>query len=105
FSSLSHRHPRPPLFPYTTLFRSRTSSACAPSGHSGCCSAGWSRQPAGDQVVFGGEAAMRISVVAAPPSLRSRPCASSPASSPREIGRAPSELQSRGHLVCRLLLE
>src|SRR5436189_4484182 len=44
-----------------------------------------------------------------PPPSRRRgacaPCAPAPASAPRQIGRAPSELQSPMYLVCRLLLE
>src|SRR5207302_8715543 len=32
FSSLDRRTPRPTLFPYTTLFRSKPRSICAPQG-------------------------------------------------------------------------
>src|SRR3989442_4784840 len=70
------RPPRSTLFPYTTLFRSRSSS---------------------------------ISVTLRPPhqSLGS-PATTRSASSSRLVGRSEehtSELQSRPHLVCRLLLE
>src|SRR5439155_20182422 len=90
------RPPRSTLFPYTTLFRSRTAAASA-SPHP--------RPRAAPE-----------SPPAAP--TRRAGSATSPASGagPRSPGRsgaaAPgrseehtSELQSRGHLVCRLLLE
>src|SRR2546422_8146733 len=70
------RPPRSTLFPYTTLFRSR------------------SRADAEEQNVLAGPS-FRVGAVVrsgSQPSLL-------------QIGRAPSELQSRLHLVCRLLLE
>src|SRR5438874_5620665 len=71
------RPPRSTLFPYTTLCRSRRAAAEAPGR--------------GDHRTRPGERQ---------PGLR-------PAARQRvaEIGRAPSELQSRRDLVCRLLLE
>src|SRR5215510_16118776 len=63
FFLMIRRPPRSTLFPYTTLFRSRSSPPCLPS-RSGA-RRGWS---------------------------------------PRSEEHT-SELQSRGHLVCRLLLE
>src|SRR2546429_7046345 len=76
------RPPRSTLFPYTTLFRS-----CCPAGRAGI------HRPT--------ETTRAPRARAAPPRAeriaRLRPCG--------EIGRAQSELQSRLHLVCRLLLE
>src|SRR3989449_6660319 len=88
------RPPRSTLFPYTTLFRSRTGAALAP------------RAPPGR---YGPSPP-------APPAPRSTPrratAAHSPAPPPGRPGTRParseehtSELQSRLHLVCRLLLE
>src|SRR2546422_2893720 len=79
------RPPRSTLFPYTTLFRSRASPARA--------------GPAARQVSASGRG------VGPPAAARPPPLA------PEEAGRGPrseehtSELQSRLHLVCRLLLE
>src|SRR2546422_5821064 len=76
------RPPRSTLFPYTTLFRSQESRKQETQGDP--CDAGV-------------------------PSPTNRPCAHAHPSRPpemrREIGRAHVELQSRLHLVCRLLLE
>src|SRR2546422_6093299 len=77
FFLMIRRPPRSTLFPYTTLFRSPKRS---------CSSSPFLRRPA------------------AP---RERPCRSPP---PKQSGRKrseehTSELQSRLHLVCRLLLE
>src|SRR2546429_6006664 len=73
------RPPRSTLFPYTTLFRS-----------SSWPSSSWSI----------GDSRTRTSGARGRPSARTRwpP-------RPWEIGRAHVELQSRLHLVCRLLLE
>src|SRR2546422_2679232 len=71
------RPPRSTLFPYTTLFRSRGRTGPPPT-------------PSGTRR----SRAYRC--------CRSRPY---PSAGTNEIGRAPSELQSRLHLVCRLLLE
>src|SRR5437870_6360963 len=82
FFLMTRRPPRSTLFPYTTLFRSRTSgSTTRRAGRASACSAPmavWRR---------------RSSAPGTSASLR------------REIGKHTSELQSRGHLVCRLLLE
>src|SRR2546422_4087360 len=73
------RPPRSTLFPYTTLFRSRSSRRpCAPPT---CRSACFPRRGA------------RAS------------CRGSPSSSRPRSEEHTSELQSRLHLVCRLLLE
>src|SRR5437899_8106440 len=78
------RPPRPTLFPYTTLFRSRARprrrSACS------CCA----RRLVVRHVV-------RIGPVVLEPRDDLRLA--------QQIGRATSELQSLRHLVCRLLLE
>src|SRR5207253_3617483 len=84
---MTRRPPRSTLFPYTTLFRSRTGgrqTAAVPS---------WGQIP---------EEPKRADEPAEPltnPHVRAR------ARERCEIGRAHAELQSRGHLVCRLLLE
>src|SRR5690625_6002311 len=80
---LTARPPRSPLFPYTTLFRSP-----APGVPAGTPRAAPGQGPARDEVV--------------------RRCgpARSGARAPRcRSEEHTSELQSRGHLVCRLLLE
>src|SRR5207253_8969537 len=68
--------PRSPLFPYTTLFRSRSSA-----------------DPGSRWVRCAGNTHCHAHSVAEPATLRSR------------SEEHTSELQSRGHLVCRLLLE
>src|SRR5437870_7344410 len=84
--------PRSTLFPYTTLFRSRVWGACK-------CRSRASREAQGDQLVLRVEVGLR-----------------QPADAPRRVAACArkfrqrseehtSELQSRGHLVCRLLLE
>src|SRR5690554_7046770 len=81
------RPPRSTLFPYTTLFRSASILRCfAPSAVS--FHGTWSRARGG--------------------SRRRSPSAPSAGSSPASTCRSEehtSELQSRPHLVCRLLLE
>src|SRR5258708_27483860 len=72
------RPPRSTLFPYTTLFRSRTSSR-------GSAARGWCSRP-----------------------TRRSPRSSTPSSAASVLLRSEehtSELQSPDHLVCRLLLE
>src|SRR2546430_12870527 len=71
------RPPRSTLFPYTTLFRSKSTSTC-------CRSRTWS----GWRCRTG------------------RPCSSGAThSAPRRSEEHTSELQSQSNLVCRLLLE
>src|SRR5690349_24225687 len=78
FFLLIRRPPRSTLFPYTTLFRSRTSTLpCASSAE--CC----------------GQAVACCTGSTCPRCSRQPP----------EIGEHTSELQSRRDLVCRLLLE
>src|SRR5438132_9359727 len=81
----NHRQPRPPLFPYTTLFRSLGAATL---------------RAAAQSVMTG-------------PRVQPPPAAAAPADAPRG-GQAPSdqrseehtsELQSHSDLVCRLLLE
>src|SRR5207253_6679109 len=72
------RPPRSTLFPYTTLFRSSAAESCSHTGENvTACS--WSRSRAATK--------------------------SSAQSKSRRSEEHTSELQSRGHLVCRLLLE
>src|SRR5205814_10551621 len=101
FSLLLRRRPRPPLFPYTTLFRSprpTTSSHEHPSTRRPSASPWRSAPPS---------AGSRSSSA---PSRRAARCARRRAASttPRRTRRSEehtSELQSLRHLVCRLLLE
>src|SRR3712207_8043045 len=79
FFLMIRRPPRSTLFPYTTLFRSR-------EGEQRDGRAVLREQPGGRTAL--GEGDQRARPHHAP-----------------EIGRAPSELQSRPYLVCRLLLE
>src|SRR5439155_20680314 len=84
FFLLVPRPPRSTLFPYTTLFRSEAANPDGGAGHG----AGSTEQGRGPQ----------------------RRCAATPPPCPRRTRRRrseehTSELQSRGHLVCRLLLE
>src|SRR5438876_8641947 len=79
FRSMTPHQPCYTLFPYTTLFRSSWlgRSRSPPREHERLCLV--------NQQLRQVEAASRAEL--------------------REIGRAPSELQSPVHLVCRLLLE
>src|SRR5437870_7871462 len=79
------RPPRSPLFPYTTLFRSPAGRVTRP-----CCRAG-SRT----RTRCSSRRSRRRSTRRDAPASRAR-CRSE---------EHTSELQSRGHLVCRLLLE
>src|SRR3712207_7774897 len=77
------RPPRSTLFPYTTLFRSRTAR---PGGcRRRARGAGSARQPAGEGLLGRGAAAAEVR--------------------PGRSEEHTSELQSRQYLVCRLLLE
>src|SRR5439155_26574067 len=85
FFLMIRRPPRSTLFPYTTLFRSASGPARAARGHRPAPAVEGGVVPAGRRLRAAG--------------LR-RPA--------RGGGRSEehtSELQSRGHLVCRLLLE
>src|SRR5256884_5634406 len=92
------RPPRSTLFPYTTLFRSGNSGAVAlPVGNSGAVAL-----PVGNS----GAAALPVKSSAAAGAVGARP----PRSGAGGCGSSrseehTSELQSRLHLVCRLLLE
>src|SRR2546422_6218385 len=90
------RPPRSTLFPYTTLFRSLQSSACAVCPSGGC--------PAGAQ---GDARSSDVRCVRAV-SRRRRRLRTAQGNSRHGTLRSEehtSELQSRLHLVCRLLLE
>src|SRR5690625_5743117 len=75
------RPPRSTLFPYTTLFRSTRSGPRGPSGASRSLDRCWPSIP------------------------RRCPCRGRGCPEPGRSEEHTSELQSRGHLVCRLLLE
>src|SRR3712207_8051209 len=85
--------PRSPLFPYTTLFRSSTSSTVAPSKTD---VATFTRPPFRCACLYASEPSSYQPLAATQPRWVSR------------IWRSEehtSELQSRQYLVCRLLLE
>src|SRR2546429_2534935 len=75
FFLMIRRPPRSTLFPYTTLFRSR--ATCRRANSAACC---------------------RLPGPSSAPASRTRPA-------PSRSEEHTSELQSRLHLVCRLLLE
>src|SRR3712207_8676314 len=85
FFLMIRRPPRSTLFPYTTLFRSR-SHARSPSGSPLSARPGRALSPPA-------------------PMVRQKPDRDRAGERPSEIGRHTSELQSRQYLVCRLLLE
>src|SRR2546422_6881225 len=90
------RPPRSTLFPYTTLFRSRAASPCISPSIS---SSGASERISSSAVrIFCAEGASLV------PKLE---CESRAAlgTTPKRSEEHTSELQSRLHLVCRLLLE
>src|SRR2546422_7670461 len=98
------RPPRSTLFPYTTLFRSRWVRVLRPGdpaarrgGRRGRPGEGrrQSDRAAGDPLVDGGRAASEARGAAA----------TGPARAGARSEEHTSELQSRLHLVCRLLLE
>src|SRR5439155_18426373 len=99
FSLVPLRPPRSTLFPYTTLFRSpsRVMPALLTSTSTG---------PHADSTVPTASSSAWRSVTSARTANAPAPAASSPAQVrwPRSEEHT-SELQSRGHLVCRLLLE
>src|SRR5207253_7290967 len=103
FSHIPPRPPHPTLFPYTTLFRS---FRCHPRPRTGSAQR-FSRRTHGRSCSH--RPRPPCSLASWPP--RSRPCFRSPWASPpatladRRSEEHTSELQSRGHLVCRLLLE
>src|SRR2546429_1389565 len=80
------RPPRSPLFPSTTLSRSEPDQLVLRPAPAGLC-----RHQSHER-------RLRISLLPGPESQRAL-------RHEREIGRHTSELQSRLHLVCRLLLE
>src|SRR2546429_6041369 len=91
FFLMIRRPPRSTLFPYTTLFRSQR----------GADGAG---RPAGEQRPVAGGHAPVVHVLASPAAqLRSRALRDERAAEVRSEEHT-SELQSRLHLVCRLLL-
>src|SRR5437899_5107669 len=84
------RPPRSTLFPYTTLFRSRTvmiTSSFLPMNH-----------PIHVRIVHHTSAPRPVKVTNFPRFIRARPAG-------RRSEEHTSELQSLRHLVCRLLLE
>src|SRR3712207_8509093 len=86
------RPPRSTLFPYTTLFRSRSASRSAARAQL----AGGAHAVRGPRARVGGHRATVATVRRAAPDARRRR---------RRSEEHTSELQSRQYLVCRLLLE
>src|SRR5436305_1084203 len=99
------RPPRPTLFPYTTLFRSQV-DADGPQDRHGRCTFTTDGRKLGrhrvaahpDRGANGGGRTVR-------PGGRAGSAAGSPARESARSEEHTSELQSRPHLVCRLLLE
>src|SRR5690349_22837914 len=91
------RPPRSTLFPYTTLFRSRSSGASHPSTSPSSVSTATTTAPTSSS-------ALRVSRTVQPV----HHCRSAVVPGPNACSRSEehtSELQSRRDLVCRLLLE
>src|SRR5690625_5457963 len=83
--------PRSTLFPYTTLFRSWPGCCCSSPDSPPCSSCSASSSPGSGSC--------------SPPGSTSPPASSVGSSCSWRSEEHTSELQSRGHLVCRLLLE
>src|SRR5207244_11253490 len=96
---LLRRHPRPPLFPYTTLFRS------APTLNALCER---TQKHASSSQVENRRQAVTAQSNATRRQARGGPAAMTPRFASQCVNRSEehtSELQSPDHLVCRLLLE
>src|SRR5207302_10950281 len=91
FLSLTRRPPRSTLFPYTTLFRSRTTTTV------GCAAPARRRVVARPSRVRSAHAARRA--------LYPEVAGGEPVIGEMRSEEHTSELQSRENLVCRLLLE
>src|SRR5690554_7544982 len=92
------RPPRSTLFPYTTLFRSPTAAASLP----GPASRFHSPANSNNSRAIGAPPPTACPLLGA---CRRRPLANLSAEPGRRSEEHTSELQSRPHLVCRLLLE
>src|SRR5207249_9329440 len=96
------RHPKPPPFPYTTLFRSRTASAVRQGGsRTGryAHSQSWNSSMKYSDIT---NPELRDAVRQAKGSRTTTATSDKPG---RRLEEHTSELQSRFDLVCRLLLE
>src|SRR5439155_19607296 len=100
-----HLPPSSTLFPYTTLFRSapasRTLTIPRSPAHRRRSGISGERRPGPAVHLARGPSPGR----SLPRRTLPSPLTTRRSSRPRQIGRHTSELQSRGHLVCRLLLE
>src|SRR5207253_10089519 len=97
--------PRSTLFPYTTLFRSRWATAKSVRPHPSIPCPGWAHRRRRDLQPRTRSSARYSRFLPASSEAESRDafrgiCRPTPRSEEHT-----SELQSRGHLVCRLLLE
>src|SRR5439155_17072527 len=98
FFLLLRRQPRSTLFPYTTLFRSVRREDLGSAGSLpavfGSLAKHEHRRQAADDCRLAACAPQKQPFLLSPLKMYTQ-----------QIGRDTSELQSRGHLVCRLLLE
>src|SRR2546430_12766209 len=88
------RPPRSTLFPYTTLFRSRTPPTSSPA----MASTAWRSKALA-------RAATWSWATASAPTATAPPCSATASSAWSRSEEHTSELQSQSNLVCRLLLE
>src|SRR5207253_8967953 len=95
FSILLRPPPRPPLFPYTTLFRSP--SSCRSSSRLDAAEPGHQPEPRHHPDRFPDDRPIHLALPLGSIDEHDRDFLRSEEHT--------SELQSRGHLVCRLLLE
>src|SRR3712207_7918865 len=98
---MNRRPPRPPLFPYPTLFRSskplpRRLRRSGPERHPFYCASSWVGFRSSARVGDGGEH---------PAEVLPRPVEAAAARLDGTSGEDTPELHSRQHTACRLLLE
>src|SRR5207253_11103552 len=97
--------PPPPLFPYTTLFRSRPPARSRASSTTHCTPAQVSAFATVSPAIPAPTTSTRSTGRATPPGTSVRPSSKLPAVNPTPASARSeehtSELQSRGHLVCR----
>src|SRR5439155_24714832 len=101
FFLMLRRPPRSTLFPYTTLFRSDAAGAAAALPDAGTAAARRRRE----RTQRGAHPARHGRLGKPVPLAAFRRGAVRPRAAARRSEEHTSELQSRGHLVCRLLLE
>src|SRR5207253_8345573 len=97
--------PGPTLFPYTTLFRSRFSSPADDPAVSREITTSSSNSQHRWRIFISRSWTKRVSVLKSSRTARAKSTNSSNPLRSERSEEHTSELQSRGHLVCRLLLE